>query len=62
MATTTSAEKQHEQCHCCGGTGVQYNHLTGLRVRCPCCYGSGVWEPGYIVEIAGTDWDRAEKR
>ena len=30
-------------CKCCHGSGVQYNRITGLSVRCPCCGGSGKW-------------------
>jgi DnaJ-class molecular chaperone len=35
--------RKHEpdSCNCCYGTGVQYNHRTGLRQECPCCGGSG---------------------
>ena len=58
---TTTAEKLPEPCRCCGGTGMQYNHLTGMNERCQCCYGTGKWEPGYKVEI-GSSWDVAEKR
>lgn len=29
------------QCKCCGGSGVQYRSLDGLRVNCPQCNGAG---------------------
>jgi hypothetical protein len=33
--------KENKDCKCCYGSGIQYNKLTGMRVLCPCCGGSG---------------------
>ena len=38
---TTTTLKVPEVCKCCAGVGTQYNMITGLRVRCPCCGGTG---------------------
>ena len=32
-----------QPCKCCGGTGTQYNNLTGQTEICKCCGGTGEW-------------------
>lgn len=40
---TTSC--QDEQCKCCQGQGIQYSPIQGINVICPCCGGTGKWNP-----------------
>ena len=39
--TSTTSDFSNVPCNACGGTGYQYNQVTGLRVVCPVCGGSG---------------------
>jgi len=45
-SSTTAAQ---EQCKCCQGQGIQYSPLKGINVICPCCGGTGLWNPPQVV-------------
>lgn len=49
MKNQTTYDSSDEPCRCCGGTGTQYNALTGQREKCNCCNGTGKWNNPLII-------------
>jgi DnaJ-class molecular chaperone len=43
MIENTSTSSKKEQCKCCGGNGYQTRTTDGIKVVCPACQGTGIW-------------------